>query len=151
MAGYVSFYNQLPRLRTYPASMTFDGADISAGFVKLHNVRGQVLYTIRGEDAGGGDVTVASFGVTGGFGDYPQYSTKNFYYNPNTAINCSITEISVNRFRVSVIAQGGQPATDYVFQFFYDSEQPPQVHALTDLTGRNITVTLTKQNIVEGY
>lgn len=151
MAGYVSFYNQLPRLRTFPAPKTFDGSDISRGFVELHNVRGQVLITIRTEAVAGGDVTTASFGVTGGFGDYPQYSTKNFYYNANTAVNCSITEISVNRLRVSVIPQGARPAVDYVFQFFYATTQAPKVQSLSSLTGQVVKISLTKQNIVEGY
>jgi len=63
--------------------MTFDGADISAGFVKLHNVRGQVsVHHFEVKMAGGGDVTVASFGVTGWFWGLPAVFHQELLLQP---------------------------------------------------------------------
>ena len=145
MTGYIGYYNQVPCLRTYAGVTEIDGADL-ADYVQLRNVRGQLLVTIEKIT---NQRTVASFRVTGGFGDWPMWPTQNYYYVPNSAVNCTVTEGPKNTLRVEVVAQGVDPAVTYVFWFSPAHSKGPQVFSENDLSGETIRVSLQKQNIIE--
>jgi hypothetical protein len=152
MAGLVSYYNQIPRIKTIKTNFIINPvagsnpADVSP--ISITNVRGQVAFQITSGD----NNYTSSFSVTGGFGDFPQDYTQNFYYNGSSAQNCTVNQISVNIIEViTPVADAG--GRRYVLEFKPVQSIGPTIQQTTlNVLGNNsLFITMTKQNIIQGF
>ncbi len=152
MAGIVGTYSLVPRLTQYtvafqsPSDGVSNPADSEA--LKIPNIRGQLSISIfQGDNPPG---VSSSFGITGGFGQWPCDATRNWYGSPQGS-NCSVVETSLNTFEVTTAT----PAIvrKYRFIFFYTTNEGPTVKQISvNLLGTNdLTVTLSKMYNIEGF
>lgn len=156
MAGIVANYNQVPRIRTIVSNGVFPpvgGVNVAdTGLVSLPNVRGQLHFDIIVSDDPA--TVLASFDVVGGFGDYPQDPTQDFYVVDNSLVNCTVTAPVKNTLQISTLLAGlGGTDRQYTLQFIPNQSYPPSIQQTSvNLIGNNtLTVRITKQIFVQGY
>jgi hypothetical protein len=156
MAGIVGQYNVVPRIRTVRSIKIISpvGGDnpVDLGFVELPNVRGQVSFTIIASDDPSG--VSASFNVTGGFGEWPDDPTHDWYVDTNTIVNCIVTSPVKNRIVVTteLSAIGG---TDRQYTIIFNPGNPfsPQIRQTSvAIIGNNtLTVEMVKYLVMSGF
>lgn len=152
MAGIVGAYNTVPRIDTRTATFksTSDGVTnpVDTSPQQISNIRGQLTINIFQSDNPPG--VFSTFSVTGGFGEWPDEYTRNWYSSPN-GIFCSVVEPSLNTFEVTTSAPA--VARTYRFVFFYNLSQGPTIQKIggADLGAANLVVTLSKNFIIEGF
>ena len=152
MAGITSFYNQVPRIRnvrTNKIILPIGGSNpADLGPVILPNVRGQVSYIIISGD----NSFTSSFSVTGGFGDFPDDWTQDWYFNVSSNVNCTVRTLQKNRLEVTTPAAdaGGR---QYNFEFKPVQSIGPTIrqNSVNTIGNFSLTVRIQKQNIVEGF
>jgi len=148
MAGLVGQYNQVPRLFNQVAINKILPTTIHPVIMK--NVRGQVLISIFQSDGPPG--VFSSFGVTGGFGEWPDDYTRNWYFSAASTYNCSITSPAINIMDVTTMAPNF-PSRTYRFIFSFNQSVPPTVQLIggAPIGVETITVNQTKQSLIEGF
>lgn len=78
----------------------------------LHNIRGQMRYTIISQD----NSYTSIFDVIGGYGRYYTDPTQNFTYIGGSNVNCTVTVPVLNTIRVTTpVADAGGRVYDVVF------------------------------------
>lgn len=156
MAGIVGQYNIVPRIKTLRSNKVIPpvgGSNpIDLGFVELPNVRGQVSFTITASDDPAR--VSASFDVTGGFGEWPEDPTQDWFFNKNSNINCTVTSPVKNRLDVSTAVAGlGGTNRQYTVIFNPGQSFSPQIRQTSvAIIGNNtLTVLIVKHIVVQGF
>ena len=165
MAGIVAQYNEVPRIRQIVTNKIIspisgnNPADL--GTVLLPNVRGQVRIVITVEDDPdlGNIKSFSAFSIVGGFGDYPNDPTQNFYSVDSLVENCTVTSPEPNVFVIttSPTVAGISPAlgTSRQYRMEFSSKQSfgPTIQLIGGpLIGNNdLTVNMTKQVIIPDF
>lgn len=152
MAGIVSQYNQVPRMRRVVTNNVIPPSGgtnpVDAGPVKLSNIRGQLLIEGVASDSS----LLWSFQVFGGFGDYPKDFTQSFYLEPNTEVNCTVVQPSKNLFRITTPAadSGGRV---YELLFFPVQSVGPTIRqtSVNSIGNNTFTLTMIKHLLVAGF
>ncbi len=152
MAGIVAQYNQVPRIRNIITPFIIEpvGGNNPAdlGQITVTNVRGQLSFDIISGD----NQHQASFEVVGGFGDYPQDSTQNFFFSTGTNINCTVNALQVNRLEIlTPVADAG--GRRYILEFKPVQSIGPTIQQTSVNTIGNFTLTvrIKKQVFVQGF
>lgn len=147
VAGTYAQYNPQLRYRTQKTYNIFvpDGGANPVDTVaqQLRNIRGKVTITISASD----DSTnvPASFVVNGGYGEWPDDPTWNWYVITNTIVGCIVTQTVLNTFTVETLAP--LVSRTYTITFNPRIAYPPTI-LLTDgtLLGTE-TLTVTQEKI----
>jgi len=152
MAGLVSYYNQVPRLRniiTNSVISPISGSNpVDLTPVSITNVRGQVTFEIISGD----NSYTSSFSVVGGFGDFPEDYTQNFYLLGNSNVGCTVNQLCVNRLEIiTPVADAG--GRRYILQFKPVQSIGPTINQTSvNIIGNNtLTIKMIKQNIIQGF
>jgi len=152
MAGIVAQYTQVPRMRrvvtnvVVPPVVGVNPVDIGA--YTLPNVRGQLLINGVASDSG----LQWSFQAFGGFGDFPGDFTQNFFLEPGTEINCTVTQPIANLFRI-VTPVGDAGGRVYDLQFYPVQSVPPTIRqtSVNIIGPATFTLQLIKNLLIEGF
>lgn len=148
----VGSYNTVPRIDTRTATFKSlsDGTSnpVDTAAQTISNIRGQLTINIFQSDNPTG--VFSTFAVTGGFGAWPDDSTRNWYSSPN-GVYCNVTEPVINTFQVTTSA----PAVvrTYQFVFSYNLSEGPTIQRIGGalLGTNNLVVTLSKNYNIEGF
>lgn len=110
--------------------------------VSLHNVRGHVRITLSASDDPLG--TSASFVIRGGYGQYPDDYTWNWYVDTFSVEWCTVTQLTLNTFEI--VTTLPLVSRTYVMYFNPGITYPPTIirTAGTLLGTETLTVTQTK-------
>jgi len=144
MAGIVGQYVTNPRFRFVVSQVTIAAVagvnPVDLTPQSLPNMRGQLM--IQGTSAD--DSYTWSLQVQGGVGEFAGGYSRNFYYVPSTAVNCTVTMITPNRVRVETPV-GDAGGRIYFFQFYPATSVGPTVQQTSTnvLTG-DLTVKIAK-------
>ena len=152
MAGIVGSYNRVPRLReivTNEIISPISGSNpVDLGEVTLRNVRGQVQYTIISGD----NLFTSMFKVVGGFNEWPNDPTRNWYPVNGSEVNCTIKSPQINKIEITTPAPdaGGRV---YILTFVPLQSYGPTIRQNSvNIIGNNtLTVRAVKNINVEGY
>lgn len=105
-SGIYAQYNPQLRVKTQksntiiPPVLGVNPVDTTA--VPLHNIRGEVTITISTTDDPVG--TEASFLIRGGYGQYPDDPTWNWYIDSFSLEYCTAVQIVQNTFEITTLA-----------------------------------------------
>ena len=151
MAGITNFFTSVPRIRTIRTNKIFPsvgGANpVDAGAQQLPNIRGQL--TITGTSSNG-----YSWGlqITGGFGEFPDSPTQDFYFAVGTNMNCTVTTLQKNRIRVETEAAdaGGRV---YILQFYPFTAVPATIRQISVnvLAAEDLSVLIERPSLLPGF
>jgi len=148
MAGLVGQYNQVPRLFNQVAVTDVPPESVALP-TYLKNIRGQTLISIVQSDSTPG--VFSSFGVTGGFGEWPDDYTRNWYFVAGSFYNCAITNLPLPTNTIDIVTTApNTPIRKYRFVFSPNQSVPPVVQMIE---GDPVLVTFrqSKQSLIEGF
>lgn len=152
MAGLVAYYNQVPRFRTITTNKVIQpvgGANpVDSDEVLLPNVRGQVqIMVISGDNS-----YVSGFDLKGGFGDFPQDWTQDWYPNAGTEIGGTISVPVKNTIVLTTdVADAGGREYTFVFEPVQSFGPTIRQNSVNVIGNNNLTVILKKQVVVQGW
>lgn len=156
MAGIVGVYNQIPRMRNLVSNKIIkpeSGSNpVDLGEVSIPNIRGQVRFRIKADDDP--QNIFCEFSVTGGFGEYPQAWSQNWRLEELSLVNCSARTLQENRFEItSEVSSFGGIDRRYVLEFKSSQSFGPTIQQISPSTlgSNSLTVTQTKQTLIEGF
>jgi len=146
----VANYNVMPRLATNVGFTVIPPTVDLTQPVSLKNIRGQVLITVIQSDGPAG--VFSSFGVTGGFGAWPDDTTQNWGFDAFSMYNCTVYGPMLNVIQMTMV----NPSTPLrVFEFVFSPNQmvPPTIRLIggPPIGAATITVRQTKQSPIEGF
>lgn len=145
-------YNIMPCLKTRFVnfkSLSVAGANpIDSNYIQLPNIRGQLMITITQSDSPA--LVGSTFFVTGGFGQFPQESTLNWYASTQTT-NCIVSESIINEIIVTTTAPAA--LRQFLFKFSFNQGFGCKVKqiSINPLGVNDVTILLSKSFVVEGF
>lgn len=148
-AGVTAVYNYVPPIRDISTNIVIssDGVNNPADNAPytLRNIRGKLRITITTSDNSAG--ISSSFVVNGGYGEWQGQQSQNFYYVRLSNVNCTITELGINRIQVDTVAPAA--IRTYIFTFYPLQSVPPTVEqtSLNLLATNDLTVKIEKQDV----
>lgn len=152
MAGVVAQYNSVPRLRNVITNNVINPVGGSnpadLGPVRLSNIRGQVTITIISGD----NSFTSMFDIVGGFGEFPDQWSQDWYPQAGTEINCTIRVLQENRIQVTTpVADAGGRV--YIFEFVPLQSFGPTIRQNSvNIIGNNtLTIRMVKKLAVQGF
>lgn len=145
-------YNSNPRFRglfsdfTIASVLGVNPADLAP--VNIPNIRGQIDISIISTD----NNYTSTFAVVGGFGEFRDQYTQNFYFIENTNSGCTIINTSLNNFLITTPI-GDAGGRTYALKFIPYQSFPPSIQqtSLNVLGAANLIVKTRKITIVEGF
>ena len=144
-SGNSAYYNSETRFNTiFSNNVISPVAGVNpadGGYVDLPNVRGQLTVSIISGD----NSYTSTFNVTGGFGQYPNDYTMNWYPELFSAVGCTLSYPSINIIQITTPAADAGGRT-YLMQFFTAFSVGPQIRQTSvNLIGNNtLTVKIFK-------
>ena len=134
-------YSYVPRIKKTNSVTYFNPSGgvnaVDAGPLDLKNVRGSVTIIIRADDDPA--LLSASFTVRGGFGEWPDQYTQNWYNIKGGEYNCTVTSPSINTIIVDTVLAGfGGTDRQYTFTFYASQSVAPKVQSTGAAIGNNV-------------
>lgn len=151
MAGIIGSYTTVPRLATLNGLKTIesDGVDnpVDLGQVSLANIRGQLFVMITASDTGHS----AFLKITGGFGEFQDSYTRNWYFQGNTNMGCTVSTPVTNTIRITTPASdAGGRVYDLIFSPIQSIGPTIEQTSVNVLGTADLTVNMQTQTPVQG-
>jgi hypothetical protein len=150
-SGIYGSYNSETPIRTLYSNNIISpiaGANpVDAGYVKLPNVRGQLVISITSGD----NSYTSSFNIIGGFGQFSTDPSQNWYPESLSANGCVVTVPVLNTIQIETpVADAG--GRIYFIQFFPVQGVGPQIRQTSaNIIGNNILTVKIVKRYVGGY